>query len=47
MHHPLDMNPHVGILEPLDWLPAPMTVRKEREGVSRDLVENRVVVPAG
>jgi len=47
MHHALHVNPHVGILEPLDLLPATVTVREERERVARDLVEDRVVVAAG
>jgi hypothetical protein len=47
MHHPLHVDPHVRILEPLDLPSASMAVREEGEGVAGDLVEDRVVVAAG
>jgi hypothetical protein len=47
MHHPLHVDPHVRILETLDPSSAPVTVREEREGVARNLLEDRVVVMTG
>ncbi len=47
MHHSLHVDSHVGILEALDALTAAVTVRKERERIACDLLENRVVVVAG
>ena len=47
MYHPLHVDPHVGVLESLDFLPAAMTVREERECIAGDLLEDRIVVVAG
>jgi hypothetical protein len=47
VNDPLNMHADVGILEPLDLLPAQVAMREEREGVARDLFQNRVVVPSG
>ena len=47
MHHALNVDTHVGILEALDALATAMTMRKERECVARNLVEQGIVVPAG
>ena len=47
MHHTLNVDAHVGILDALDALPAAMAMRKERERVAGNLVEQGIVVPAG
>lgn len=47
MHHALDMHADVGVLESLDGQPAPVAMRKERVGVTRNLVEDWIVVAAG
>jgi hypothetical protein len=47
MYHPLHVDPHVGVLESLDLLPAAMTVREERECIAGDLLEDRIVVVTG
>lgn len=47
MYDALHMDANVGVLELLDLLAAPMAMRKQRERVPRDLVQNRVVVPSG
>lgn len=47
MHHSLHMDPHIRILEALDLSSAPVTIREEREGVARNLLEDRVVVMTG
>jgi hypothetical protein len=46
MDHALDVYPDVRVLDSLDALPAATAMGKEREGVARDLIENRIVVPA-
>ena len=47
MHHALDVDTHVGIFDTLDALAAAMAMRKERERVASNLVEQGIVVPAG
>jgi len=47
MHHTLHVDADVGVLETLDPLAAPVAIREKREGVARDLLEDRVVVAAG
>jgi hypothetical protein len=47
MDDPLHVDSQVSILELGDLGAAPETLRKEREGVARDLLQDRVVVPAG
>ncbi len=47
MHHPLHVNPHIGVLEPLDAESAAVAMREERERVARNLFEDGVVVVAG
>lgn len=44
MHDSLRVDTHVGFLEGTDALSAPMTERKEREGIARELLEERIVV---
>ena len=46
MYHALDMYPDIRVLDALDALSAAMAMRKEREGVARDLIEDRIVMPA-
>jgi hypothetical protein len=46
MNDSLDVNPDVGVLEACDALAAAMAMRKERERVARDLIEDGVVVSA-
>ena len=46
MHHALDVDTHVGIFDTLDALAAAMAMRKERERVAGNLVEQGIVVPA-
>ncbi|MEP7002163.1 MAG: hypothetical protein ABI969_16870 [bacterium] len=40
------MHPHISILDTLDSLAAAMAIRKEREGVAGNLIEERIVVAA-
>ena len=47
MHDTLHVHPYIGILEPDDLLAAPMAVRKQGEGIARELVQNRIVVASG
>ena len=47
MDDALHMHADVGVLEVFDTQAAAMAMRKERERVARDLVENRIVVSAG
>jgi hypothetical protein len=47
MHDSLHVNSQVGLLEPLDYDTAPQAVWEKRECVPRELLEDRVVVPAG
>jgi len=47
MHHSLHMDADVGVLEALDSPAAAVAIREQREGVARDLLEDRVVVTAG
>jgi len=47
VHDALHVDPHVRILEMLDLSSAPVTVREEREGVARNLLEDRIVVTTG
>ena len=44
MHDTLHMHADICVLEQFDALPAPMTVRKERERVARKLFKDRIVV---
>ena len=46
MNDALDMHTDVGVLDALDEPSAAVAVRKEREGVARDLIEDRVAVTA-
>ncbi len=43
MHDPLHMQADVGLLERLDAPTAAMTLRKKREGVACDLLEDGIV----
>ncbi len=43
MNDPVYGNPDIRILEPFDPLPADMAMRKERERVARDLLQEGVV----
>ena len=47
MHNSLDVDANIGVLEPADPLPAHVTMRKERERVTRNLFQDRIVVAAG
>ena len=47
MYDALHMDPNVRVLEPQDLLTAPVAVRKEGEGVARELVQKRIVVASG
>lgn len=46
MDHALDVNPDIRILESIDALTTAVALRKERERVARDLLENGIVVSA-
>jgi hypothetical protein len=46
MNDSLKVNPDVGVLEARDALAAAMAMRKERERVARDLIQDGVVVSA-
>ena len=46
MYHALHVYPDVRIFNPLNALSAAMAMRKERERVACDLIEDRIVVPA-
>ena len=46
MHCAVQVDPNVCVFEASDLLPAPMTMREEREGVAGDLLEDRIIVMA-
>lgn len=46
MHDALRVHADVGVLERRNPLSAPPTVRKQREGIARELLEDRIVVAA-
>ncbi len=46
MYHALHVYSDVRIFNPLNALSAAMAMRKERERVACDLIEDRIVVPA-
>ncbi|MEO8624145.1 MAG: hypothetical protein ABI625_23900 [bacterium] len=45
MHDTENVHPYISILDAFDPLTTPVAMRKEREGVAGDLIEDWIVVP--